>query len=312
MDDTELAGLSSEEARRRLLQLGPNAIAEGEQHLLLALLTTFWAPVPWMLEATIILELLLHKRFEALIILALLVFNAGLSFFQETRARNALTLLRKRLVVEARVKRDGRWTSAPAEQSVPGDLIHIRMGDLTPADIRVISGWVSLDESTLTGEALPVDRDSNGMAYAGSMVRRGDTIWQNRGTGSHRRHRQPSPDDPIALAIIAGARRYGAGRQSGSDQCRPVRYRRRGRNQPPHLSADADLHTEQDHQNHRDRILRHPGRDDDPPIHHRTVTDRAAALHQGLRHYVDRHRPRFFFTDTGSPAHWSASYASSI
>ena len=184
MGDTELAELSSEEAHRRLLQYGPNVIAEAEQHLLVALLTKFWAPVPWMLEATVVLELLLHKRFEALVISALLIFNAILSFFQETRSRNALALLRRRLVVQARVKRDGAWTTQPAEQLVTGDIIHIRMGDLVPADIRITSGQVSLDESTLTGEALPVDRESNGMAYAGSMVRRGEASAEVIATGA--------------------------------------------------------------------------------------------------------------------------------
>jgi len=120
-------GLSTEEARRRLLEHGPNAVPQEKPHLILALLSKFWAPVPWMLEATIVLELALGKFVEGIVIAVLLVLNASLSLFQENRARSALELLRKRLAVGARVMRDGVWSLIPAEELVPGDFVHLQM-----------------------------------------------------------------------------------------------------------------------------------------------------------------------------------------
>jgi hypothetical protein len=121
-------GLTREEAETRLRQFGPNAVRERKPHLFLAIGKKFWAPVPWMLEATIILELILGKRPEAIIIGFLLVFNVGLGFVQENRAQNALALLGQRLPVKARVLRGGQWQLLPAEDLVPGDFIHVRTG----------------------------------------------------------------------------------------------------------------------------------------------------------------------------------------
>lgn len=117
-------GLTQQEAEIRLHQYGPNAVREAKPHLFLEIAKKFWAPVPWMLEATIVLEALLRKRPEAVIIGFLLVFNAVLGFVQENKAQNALTLLRKRLPVKARVLREGQWQLLPAEDLVPGDFIH--------------------------------------------------------------------------------------------------------------------------------------------------------------------------------------------
>ena len=102
-------GLTSEEARRRLLEYGLNAVVEKKSRLILALLGKFWAPVPWMLEATIVLEFALGKFVEGIVIAVLLVSNASLGLFQETRARSAVELLQKRLAVRARVLRDDVW-----------------------------------------------------------------------------------------------------------------------------------------------------------------------------------------------------------
>lgn len=111
----------------------PNAVPEAKPHLFLATAKTFWAPVPWMLHATIILELILGRLPEAIIIGFLLVFNAGLGFVQENRAQNSLALLRQRLPVKARVLREGQWQLLPAEDLVPGDFVQVRMGDIVPA-----------------------------------------------------------------------------------------------------------------------------------------------------------------------------------
>ena len=177
-------GLSSAEAAERLDKFGPNALPEKRRHPLLAFLVKFWGPVPWMLEVAVILELVLHKTPEAIIIAALLIFNAILSLFQESRAQNALALLRRRLEVQARVMRDGEWRTVAARELVPGDLIHIRMGDLVPADLLVTEGLVTLDQSALTGESLPVEVEKGGSAYSGTTVSHGEATGEVTATGA--------------------------------------------------------------------------------------------------------------------------------
>ena len=176
-------GLSSEEARRRLLECGPNAVTEKRPHLILALVGKFWAPVPWMLEATIVLELALGKFVEGIVIAVLLVFNASLSLFQETRARSALELLQQRLAVRARVLRDAAWGLIGAEDLVPGDFVHLQIGDLVPADIAVREGEVLIDQSALTGESVPIEVDQGKTVYAGSLVKRGEASGEVTATG---------------------------------------------------------------------------------------------------------------------------------
>src|SRR5579863_648149 len=144
-------GLSEAEAQRRLGQYGPNQIPERRSHPLLTLLKKFWGPIPWMLEATILLQLLLGKRVEAAVIAALLAVNALVSFVEEGRASKALELLRHRLIATARVLRDGAWRSVASASLVPGDLVHLRMGDLSPADVKIVEGGILLDQSALTG-----------------------------------------------------------------------------------------------------------------------------------------------------------------
>ncbi len=179
------SGLSSDEARLKFEQSGPNAIAEKAIPAWRQLLAKFWAPVPWMLEAVIVLQLLLGRRMEALIIAALLAFNAAVAFAQEQRAKDALALLRKQLHVNARVLRDGQWRRIPAEEIVPGDVAHVRAGDIVPADLMLFEGEVALDQSALTGESLPVDAGSGKSAYTGSIVRQGEASGEVTATGSH-------------------------------------------------------------------------------------------------------------------------------
>ncbi len=177
-------GLTSAEAAERLERYGPNMATEERRRPLLGLLGKFWAPVPWMLEATIILELLLGHYAEAEIIGLLLVVNAILSFVQEGRAHNALALLRQRLTIQARVLRDGQWQLRPAQELVPGDVVHLRMGDLVPADLRVASGQVLVDQSALTGESVPVEAGSGQVTYAGTQVKRGEASGEITATGT--------------------------------------------------------------------------------------------------------------------------------
>jgi H+-transporting ATPase len=185
IDAGQLRGLTSDEAARRLRQFGPNAVPEPKRRPLLALFSKFWAPVPWLLEATICLELLLRKNAEAIIIAALLVFNAVLSLSEEGKAENALAALRKRLPVKARVFRDSQWQLIDAREIVPGDAIHVRMGDLTPADMQLVRGALLVDQSALTGESLPVDLLPGKTAYAGAVVRRGEATGEVIATGRH-------------------------------------------------------------------------------------------------------------------------------
>jgi len=180
---TPSRGLTQEEARRRFLECGPNAVTEKKPDLIVALIGKFWAPVPWMLEVTIVLELALGKFVEAAVIAVLLVFNASLSLFQESRARSALALLQKRLAVQARVLRDGEWRLIAAEQLVPGDFVHLQMGSLVPADIGIREGEVLIDQSALTGESVPVEADRSKSAYAGSLVERGEASGEVIATG---------------------------------------------------------------------------------------------------------------------------------
>ena len=179
-----LGGLSSREAALRLREFGPNATPDAPVRRWRAFLGKFWAPVPWMLEATIALQLALGKGDEGLVIAVLLVLNAAISFAQEHRADRALALLKQRLSVSARVLRDGRWQTISAPDVVPGDALHIRLGDLVPADVRLSEGGVLLDQSALTGESLPIEVGAGATAYAGSMVRRGEATGEVITTGT--------------------------------------------------------------------------------------------------------------------------------
>lgn len=177
------AGLSTSEAAQRLQQYGPNAIPEHKPNPWLQFAKKFWGPIPWMLEATIVIEVLLTRYTEGAVITALLVFNALLSTVQEKRAADALALLRQNLNLKARVLRDGTWQMLPAEQVVPGDVIHIRMGDILPADVRVLEGHLHVDQSALTGESLPVEVAEGQPGYAGTLVQHGEATAEVIATG---------------------------------------------------------------------------------------------------------------------------------
>lgn len=177
-------GLSGEEAARRLAQFGPNAMAEEHLGPARRVLRHFWAPVPWMLEATIALQLAIGERVESLMVAALLVINVALGVFQERRADAALVLLKQRLALRVRTKRDGEWREIAAAELVPGDIVQVSLGAVVPADLRLASGMVLLDQSMLTGESLPTEVEAGKTAYAGALVRRGEAIGEVVGTGT--------------------------------------------------------------------------------------------------------------------------------
>jgi len=163
---------------------GPNAVADTAQRPLRRALTKFWAPVPWMLEAAIVLELSLGKYFEGAIILALLAFNAALGFFQEGHAQATLAALKSRLALNAAVKRDGVWKTIPATELVVGDVVKLSLGGVVAADVKLAEGSVLLDQSMLTGESVPVEAGAGFEAYAGALVRRGEAVADVTATGA--------------------------------------------------------------------------------------------------------------------------------
>ena len=177
-------GLTSDEAGRRLKTFGPNAMPDTALHPIRMALEKFWAPVPWMLEAAIVLELVLGKYVEATIIAVLLLFNAALGLLQESRAQATLAALKSRLALNASVRRDGVWETVPAAQLVPGDVVKLSLGRVVAADVRLTAGEVLLDQSMLTGESLPVEAGAGVQTYAGALVERGEAVAEVTATGA--------------------------------------------------------------------------------------------------------------------------------
>jgi H+-transporting ATPase len=178
------SGLTSDEARLRLKKFGPNAVPDTAEHPLRRALAKLWAPVPWMLEAAIVLEVVLGKYVEAAIVAGLLAFNAALGFLQEGRAQATLAALRSRLALNAPVCRDGVWATVPAAGLVPGDTVKLSLGAVVPADVRVIEGGILLDQSMLTGESVPIEAGPGFETYAGALVRRGEAVAEVTATGT--------------------------------------------------------------------------------------------------------------------------------
>ncbi len=176
-------GLTRDEASRRLKTVGPNAMPDTSAHPWRDALGKLWAPVPWMLEAAIVLQLALGKYAEAAIIAALLIFNAALGLFQESRAQATLAALKSRLAMNASVRRDGTWATVPAAELVPGDLVKLSLGGVVAADVRITSGEVLLDQSMLTGESVPIEAVAGLQTFAGALVRRGEAVAEVTATG---------------------------------------------------------------------------------------------------------------------------------
>ena len=177
-------GLSGDEAARRLQTLGPNATPDAAEQPLRRALGKFWAPIPWMLEAAVVLQIALGDYTEAAVIAGLLVFNAGLGFFQEGRAQATLNALKSHLALTASVRRDGTWKTLPAAELVPGDTVKLSLGTVVPADVRLIDGSVLIDQSMLTGESVPIEAGAGVVTYAGAMIRRGEATAAIVATGA--------------------------------------------------------------------------------------------------------------------------------
>lgn len=181
---TSPEGLSTQEARNRLEQFGPNALEEKKVNPLLEFLSYFWGPIPWMIEIAAILSLIVKHWEDLIIILVLLVFNALVGFWQEFKAANALDALKKQLALKARALRDGIWQEIPTDQLVPGDIVRLRLGDIVPADVKLFEGgFLSVDQSALTGESLPVSKKTGDVAFSGSVTKQGEMVALVIGTG---------------------------------------------------------------------------------------------------------------------------------
>ena len=179
-------GLTAADAKTRLAQYGPNEIAEEKTSSVRALLAYFWGPIAWMIEIAVVLSAALGHWADFFIILLLLIANAGVGFSEEHQAGKAIAALKAQLAIKARVLRDGIWITPPARELVPGDVIRMRMGDIVPADARLLDGDpVQVDQSALTGESLPADKKPGEAVFSGSIIRQGEIGALVYATGTH-------------------------------------------------------------------------------------------------------------------------------
>jgi len=179
-------GLTEVEASKRLTKDGPNELPEKKTNPLLKFLGYFWGPIPWMIEAAVILSGVVKHWPDFCIILVLLGTNAVVGFWEERAAGNAIAALKAHLATKTRVKRDGQWVTPPARQLVTGDVIQLKQGDIVPADARLLDGDpMSVDQSALTGESLPATRNPGDAVFSGSIVRRGQSNALVYATGAH-------------------------------------------------------------------------------------------------------------------------------
>ncbi len=178
-------GLTKTEVKQRIERYGPNAVEEKQQNPAIAFLKRFWGLTAWMLEIAIIISLILGNYLDLYIITALLVVNALLGFFQEQQATRAVKALKQKLQLQARVLRDGLWSTIHAEELVPGDIIRIRSGDLVPSDLKIIDAEISADQSAITGESMLLEKKKSDLVFSGSMIRKGEATGVVTSTGPH-------------------------------------------------------------------------------------------------------------------------------
>lgn len=179
-------GLTQAEAQKRQVQYGPNEITEKKTNELLKFLTYFWGPIPWMIEAAVILSAAVQHWLDFFIILLLLCSNAVVGFWEEHQAGNAIAALKAKLAINAKVKRDDKWENPKASELVPGDVVRLRLGDIVPADARLLDGdSIEVDQSALTGESLPVTAKPGGAVFSGSIIRQGEIDAMLYATGTN-------------------------------------------------------------------------------------------------------------------------------
>ncbi|MEW6002645.1 MAG: HAD-IC family P-type ATPase, partial [Nitrospirota bacterium] len=183
--ETSTDGLTESEAGKRLRIFGYNEIIEKKKNPFLEFLLRYWGPMPWLLELAMALSFILRHYFEGIIIFVLLTVNAVIGHMHSLGSQKAVELLKKKLAIKAKVLRDGKWITIDAREIVLGDIIVMKIGDIVPADARITSGELSVDESALTGESLPVEAHQTNIIYSGSVVRRGEARCVVVNTGAN-------------------------------------------------------------------------------------------------------------------------------
>jgi len=179
-------GLATNDAAGRLSEYGYNELPEKKVNPVLKFLSYFWGPIPWMIEVAAVLSAIVGHWEDFAIILSLLVVNSVIGFWEEFQAGNTIAALKAQLAVNARVRRDGQWTMVPARELVPGDLVRLRIGDIIPADARLLDGDpIEVDQSALTGESLPVTHSPGEAVYSGSVIKQGEIEALVYGTGNN-------------------------------------------------------------------------------------------------------------------------------
>ncbi|VVC00910.1 Copper-exporting P-type ATPase B [uncultured archaeon] len=177
-------GLSAAEASSRVKELGYNEVAQKEESILKEFLLHFWGPIPWLLELAALLCYFISSKFDAYVLAFIVVLNGCVAFYNEHDSKKALQLLKKKLTIKTRVLRGGSWETLDARELVPGDIIMVGLGDVVPADAKIISGGISADQAALTGESLPVELHEGDIIYTGSIVKRGEVRCAVVNTGS--------------------------------------------------------------------------------------------------------------------------------
>ena len=183
--DSSTNGLAEAEATLRTQKFGFNEVAEKRGNPILAFLSRYWGPMPWLLEVAIVLSYVLKHYLEAGIIFILLTINVVIGYIQSRGSQRALHALKNRLAIKAIILRDGKWGTREARAIVPGDIISVGLGDIIPADAKLVRGELSIDQSILTGESLPVEAQPSAILYSGSVVRRGEAQCLVVNTGAN-------------------------------------------------------------------------------------------------------------------------------
>lgn len=178
-------GLNESEVLKKRQEFGYNEIPEKKDSFIKSILKRMWGPIPWLLEAAMIFELFLGKIIQAIIVFILLVFSAVIGAVQENRAKKAIGFLHQQLQIKIRTLRNNEWKTILSKELVPGDIVHVRLGDIVPADIEIIFGNVSVNESVLTGESMDVIKEEGDTIFSGSTISHGEVIARVKATGKN-------------------------------------------------------------------------------------------------------------------------------
>lgn len=177
-------GLTSAEAEKRIQQYGPNRLPERHVNPFLVFLGFMWNPLSWAMEVAAIIAISLVDYVDFILIFSLLIVNSLIGYMEEKSAGNAVAALMSQLAPQAKVRRDCEWKQVPAADLVPGDIIRIRIGDIVPADLKLLEGdEMKIDQSSLTGESLPKTKYAGDEAFSGSIVKQGENEAVVHSTG---------------------------------------------------------------------------------------------------------------------------------